>query len=171
MTDRAAFATAFDVPRETLALFDSYAALLSDWQGRMNLVGPSTLPAIWERHFTDSAQIMALATTGRSWLDIGAGAGFPGLVIALLDPDATETLVESVTKKCRFLAEAVEHLFFDIEPVAQKMRAFGWHTQEINGNDMVAIVSALTAARMGGELCGCRRRATVCRARAVESHH
>ncbi len=107
MTDRDAFAATFDVPRETLAQFDSYAALLTDWQSRMNLVGPSTLPAIWERHFTDSAQILALATMGRSWLDIGAGAGFPGLVVALLDPAATVVLVESIAKKCRFLAEAV----------------------------------------------------------------
>lgn len=103
MSDREAFATAFDVSRETLERFDAYAALLADWQTRMNLVGPSTLTTIWERHFTDSAQILALAGSGKSWLDIGAGAGFPGLVIALLDPGATLTLVESIAKKCRFL--------------------------------------------------------------------
>ena len=105
MTKRAAFAADFDVPRETLAAFDSYAALLNEWQSRMNLIGPSTLPVMWERHFSDSAQLLALAGTGHSWLDIGAGAGFPGIVIALLDPMAQLTLVESIAKKCRFLAE------------------------------------------------------------------
>lgn len=110
MSDREAFAVDFNVSRETLAQFDSYAALLTDWQTRMNLVGPSTLATIWQRHFTDSAQILAIAGEGRSWLDIGAGAGFPGLVTALLDPSARLTLVESIAKKCRFLDEVVREL-------------------------------------------------------------
>jgi 16S rRNA (guanine527-N7)-methyltransferase len=104
MTDREAFAAQFDVSRETLARFDRYAELLVEWQGRMNLVGPSTLPQLWERHFADSAQLLALAGRGKSWLDIGAGAGFPGLVIAILDPTAQITMVESIGKKCAFLA-------------------------------------------------------------------
>lgn len=107
---RDTFEARFDVPRGTMALFDIYAALLIDWQSRMNLVGPSTLPHIWDRHFTDSAQLLPLSGIGRSWLDVGAGAGFPGLVIALLDPQARLTLVESIAKKCRFLVEAVEKL-------------------------------------------------------------
>jgi 16S rRNA (guanine527-N7)-methyltransferase len=110
MTDRAAFEARFDVPRETMAQLDRYAALLTEWQDRMNLVGPSTLPHIWDRHFADSAQLLPIAGTGRSWLDIGAGAGFPGLVLAALDPTATFTLVESIAKKCRFLSEVVEQL-------------------------------------------------------------
>lgn len=108
MTAREAFAAQFDVPRETMAKFDRYAAMLVEWQERMNLVGPSTLPALWERHFADSAQLLDLAGHGRSWLDIGAGAGFPGLVIALRDPTAKLTLVESITKKCNFLNAVVE---------------------------------------------------------------
>jgi 16S rRNA (guanine527-N7)-methyltransferase len=104
---RESFAADFNVSRETLAQFDTYAALLTDWQTRMNLVGPSTLAAVWQRHFSDSAQILAIAGERRSWLDIGAGAGFPGLVIALLDPLARLTLVESIAKKCRFLDAVV----------------------------------------------------------------
>lgn len=102
---RAAFAAEFNVSRETLARLDRYAELLADWQTRMNLVGPSTLPHIWDRHFRDSAQLLPIAGTGKTWLDIGAGGGFPGLVIAILDPSARLTLVESITKKCRFLEE------------------------------------------------------------------
>jgi 16S rRNA (guanine527-N7)-methyltransferase len=100
---RAAFAAEFDVSRETMARLDRYAECLADWQTRMNLVGPSTLPHIWDRHFRDSAQLLPIAGTGQSWLDIGAGGGFPGLVIAILDPTARLVLVESITKKCRFL--------------------------------------------------------------------
>lgn len=110
MIDRDRFGAQFGVPRETLLQLDRYAELLADWQTRMNLVGPSTLPDVWDRHFADSAQLLALAGTGQSWLDIGAGAGFPGLVLAALDPSAHFTLVESITKKCRFLAEVCETL-------------------------------------------------------------
>jgi 16S rRNA (guanine527-N7)-methyltransferase len=110
MSGRDMFEARFNVPRETLEQLDTYAAMLADWQTRMNLVGPSTLPNVWDRHFTDSAQLLPLAGTGRSWLDIGAGAGFPGLVLAVLDPDAQLTLVESIAKKCRFLAEVVSTL-------------------------------------------------------------
>lgn len=106
MTQRADFAAAFDVSRETLCRFDQYAALLSEWQVLMNLVGPQTIPDVWHRHFFDSAQLLAIAGIGHSWLDIGAGAGFPGMVIAMLDQQAKVTLVESITKKCRFLAAA-----------------------------------------------------------------
>lgn len=107
MISRDDFAARFDVSRETLATLDLYAALLTDWQSRMNLVGPSTLPHLWDRHFADSAQLLSLAGTGTTWLDIGTGAGFPGLVLAILDPTAKLTLVESITKKCRFLLEVV----------------------------------------------------------------
>ncbi len=112
MTDtgdqRSAFAAEFDVSRETLAKLDRYAELLTEWQQRMNLVGPSTLPNIWDRHFRDSAQLLPIAGTGKRWLDIGAGAGFPGLIIAILDPESNINLVESITKKCSFL-DTVAH--------------------------------------------------------------
>ena len=110
MIGREAFQDAFDVSRGTMAQFDAYAALLVEWQGRMNLVGPSTLPLVWHRHFADSAQLLPPVGGGKSWLDIGAGAGFPGIVVALLDPGARMTLVESIAKKCRFLAEVVDAL-------------------------------------------------------------
>jgi 16S rRNA (guanine527-N7)-methyltransferase len=97
--DRDAFAAQFDVSRETLADLDRYAALLGEWQTRMNLVGPSTLPQLWQRHFADSAQLLGLSGVGRSWLDIGTGAGFPGLVLAILDPLAKLTLVESIATR------------------------------------------------------------------------
>lgn len=110
MNDRNDFERAWNVPRETMAAFDLYAAMLEDWQTRMNLVGPSTLPMLWGRHFADSAQLLPLAGSDKRWLDIGAGAGFPGLVIALLDPGAHVTMVESIAKKCRFLEAVVEAL-------------------------------------------------------------
>jgi 16S rRNA (guanine527-N7)-methyltransferase len=78
------FAAVFDVSRETLDRLATYEALLRQWQKAVNLVAPSTLDAIWHRHFADSAQIVRLAPHARSWTDLGSGAGFPGLVVAIL---------------------------------------------------------------------------------------
>ena len=116
------FAEAFKVPRETIHRLTRYAELLSHWQGRTNLVAPSTLPALWSRHFTDSAQLRALAPKARLWLDLGSGAGFPGLVVAILEAgrlDFRMHLVESNRKKCAFLAEVARQTktAVDIHPM------------------------------------------------------
>jgi 16S rRNA (guanine527-N7)-methyltransferase len=84
ITGPADFAAAFDVSRETIERLETYAALLRQWQKVVNLVAPGTLDAVWHRHFADSAQILRLAPEARSWVDLGSGAGFPGLVIAIL---------------------------------------------------------------------------------------
>lgn len=103
---RAAFQAAADVSRETMARFDAYAALLARWQARINLVGPSTLADVWTRHFLDSAQLLPLLPPdARTLVDLGSGAGFPGLVLAILGvPDVH--LIESDGRKAAFLAEA-----------------------------------------------------------------
>ena len=83
--------------------------LLLSWQSRMNLIAPSTIPQIWTRHIADSLQLLDLAPDARSWVDLGSGAGFPGMVIAcaLADqPGAAVHLIESTTKKANFLQEA-----------------------------------------------------------------
>jgi 16S rRNA (guanine527-N7)-methyltransferase len=102
------FAEAFKVPRETIHRLSRYAELLTHWQKSINLVSPKTLPEMWSRHFADSAQLRKLAPDARLWLDLGSGAGFPGLVVAILQaqvPDFRMSLVESSGKKCAFLAE------------------------------------------------------------------
>jgi len=104
------FAEAFKVPRETIHRLICYAGLLSEWQARHNLVSAASLGAVWDRHFADSAQILRLAPEADIWLDLGAGAGFPGLVIAILQANHANFrmhLVESTGKKCAFLAEVV----------------------------------------------------------------
>jgi 16S rRNA (guanine527-N7)-methyltransferase len=113
VTDAPSFAEAFGVSRETAAKFESYAVLLKQWQKAVQLVAPSTLDFVWSRHFADSAQIMGLAPPGaRTWLDLGSGAGFPGLVVALMAGDPSSpapglrvTLLESDSRKAAFLRE------------------------------------------------------------------
>jgi 16S rRNA (guanine527-N7)-methyltransferase len=78
------FQAAFHVSRETCARLATYEDLLGQWQRAVNLVGPSTLNDIWHRHFADSAQLAALVPAPRAWVDLGSGAGFPGLVVAIL---------------------------------------------------------------------------------------
>lgn len=102
------FAEVFKVPRETIHRLELYADLLKDWQSRMNLVSDKTLDHIWDRHFADSAQLLKLAPDATVWLDLGSGAGFPGLVIAILKANQASfrmNLVEATGKKCAFLAE------------------------------------------------------------------
>jgi len=90
----------------TMARLAAYAELLVKWQARINLVGPDTLPTLWRRHMLDSAQLLPLLPPGaRRLVDLGSGAGFPGLVLAIMGaPDVH--LVESDARKAAFLREA-----------------------------------------------------------------
>lgn len=93
------------VSRETVERLRHYESLLKKWQRAINLVGPATLDAAWERHFVDSAQIAALVPPDAKTLyDLGSGAGFPGLVLAMLRPELEITLIESDHKKAAFLS-------------------------------------------------------------------
>jgi 16S rRNA (guanine527-N7)-methyltransferase len=79
------FAALFGASREAVERLVLYEKLLRQWQKAVNLVAPGTLGAVWHRHFADSAQLVPLAPPGtRSWIDLGSGAGFPGLVVAIL---------------------------------------------------------------------------------------
>jgi 16S rRNA (guanine527-N7)-methyltransferase len=104
--DPGGFAAATGVSRETLARLEAYAELLRRWSARINLVAASTLGDLWRRHFLDSAQLYPLIPAGaHSLMDLGSGAGFPGLVLAILGVKGVE-LVEADARKCAFLREA-----------------------------------------------------------------
>lgn len=98
------FAAALSVSRETLERLQAYADLLVKWQAKINLVGPATIPDLWRRHLLDSAQMAAHLPEGPV-LDLGSGAGFPGLVLAIMTGQPVH-LVESDARKCAFLREA-----------------------------------------------------------------
>lgn len=100
------FQKAIGVSRETLDRLRAYADLLVKWQARINLIGPETIPNLWLRHFLDSAQVFPLLPQDTHRLvDMGSGAGFPGLVLAIMGvPDVH--LIESDQRKGAFLREA-----------------------------------------------------------------
>lgn len=100
------FAAQTGVSRETLARLQAHAELLAQWSARINLVASSTLADPWRRHFLDSAQLYPLIPAAAdSLIDFGSGAGFPGLVLAIMGMKGVE-LVESDGRKCAFLREA-----------------------------------------------------------------
>ncbi len=78
---------ALDVPHETLARLDRFVGYLSQENERQNLVSRASLEHVWSRHILDSAQLLRFVPPdARSWLDLGTGAGFPGLIAAALHP-------------------------------------------------------------------------------------
>ncbi|HEY4032121.1 MAG TPA: 16S rRNA (guanine(527)-N(7))-methyltransferase RsmG [Caulobacteraceae bacterium] len=114
----AAFQEAIGASDVQRADVEAYLALLTEWNRKMNLVGPSALAEFWPRHAYDSAQLLRFAPEARAWADLGAGAGFPGLVLAILlkgQPGAKIHLVESMAKRCRFLAEVAAQLALPVE--------------------------------------------------------
>jgi 16S rRNA (guanine527-N7)-methyltransferase len=113
MDDRGRALALKPVSRETSDRLDRFVEFLLPWTERTNLIARSTIPTIWTRHIADSLQLLALAPDAKTWIDLGSGAGFPGLVIACALAEragVTVHLVESQGKKANFLREAVKHL-------------------------------------------------------------
>ena len=102
------------VSRETMAKLDAFVNLLRDENERQNLVSRGTLDQLWLRHIADSAQLLRFAPAGASWVDLGTGAGFPGLIAAALH-DGPVTLVEERRLRAEFLRRAAEAMDLRIE--------------------------------------------------------
>ena len=103
-----------------------YVDLVRKWQPVKNLVAPSTLPDIWKRHVADGAQAFAALPAARRWLDIGSGAGFPGLVTAILLADvegASVTLVESNGRKAAFLQTVARELKLPATIISERIES------------------------------------------------
>lgn len=105
----------FHVKHEAIADLQRFHEILAAQNEVMNLVGPATLPDYWSRHVLDSAQLLDHRPDARTWADLGAGAGFPGLILSILLKHSDGApphvhLVESLTKRCRFLQAVVDDL-------------------------------------------------------------
>ena len=122
------FVKSLNVSRETLNGFYEYETLLSKWNEKINLVSKNTLVDIWERHFLDSGQIIKhVEVSGKRWVDVGSGAGFPGLVVALLlrdrKIDCDLVVVEKNPKKVFFLNEVIRKLNLSVGVINENINA------------------------------------------------
>lgn len=135
-------ALGLDLARATLDDLHAYRDLLSTWNGRMNLVGPSAMAQFWTRHVADSAQLLSLAPGATTFADLGTGAGLPGVVLAILlkgRAGAQVHLVESLAKRCAFLREVVSTLA--IPAVVHHVRA-----EDLKPAPAVEVVTARAVA-------------------------
>jgi 16S rRNA (guanine527-N7)-methyltransferase len=95
---------------DVLRRLDRLAEIVERESQRQNLISRSTLPMIWSRHIVDSLQLIRYAPDGGTWLDIGTGAGFPGLVVAVAEPERDVVLVEPRRLRAEYLQTAVQEL-------------------------------------------------------------
>ncbi|MEZ5921808.1 MAG: 16S rRNA (guanine(527)-N(7))-methyltransferase RsmG [Parvularculaceae bacterium] len=121
------FAAEFGASREVMDRLAAYDAALLDWSSRMNLIARSTIEDRWARHYRDSAQLFELLPAGaKSLVDLGSGAGFPGLVLAAMGAEKglKTTLIESTGKKAAFLRAAAEAMSItNLEVVPQRIES------------------------------------------------
>src|SRR5437763_11024006 len=126
--DRANALEMVPVSRETAAKLDVFVDHLLRVAPHLNLIARSTLPNVWTRHVADSLQLLQLAPDANCWIDLGSGAGFPGLVIACALAGRTGAavhLVESIGKKAAFLREAAQELQLPATIHAVRIEDFG----------------------------------------------
>jgi 16S rRNA (guanine527-N7)-methyltransferase len=115
-----------NVSRETMAALHVFSDLVLKWTPSINLIGAATKSTIWDRHIVDSAQIFQHAPANfTTWVDIGSGGGFPGIVAAILGqqfaPEAKFILIESDQRKAMFLRTAIRELALNATVVADRI--------------------------------------------------
>ena len=111
--EQQAFRARSNASAEQIADLEAFRLRLVEANAVMNLVGPDSVPDFWNRHVWDSAQLLDLAPDAKTWADLGAGAGFPGLVLSIMlkgRDGAHVWLIDSLAKRCRFLQEVVDAL-------------------------------------------------------------
>ncbi len=128
----------FDVPRETWDRLEHFLAILAEEMQRQNLISKSSADRVWERHVVDSAQLLLHAPKGagdKIWMDLGTGAGFPGIIIAILG-DYKVQMVESRTRRIAFLESVVAKL-----GLAEKALVLGDRLENVESHS-VDVISA-----------------------------
>lgn len=120
------FIETYNVSRETYELLKAYEASLADWQKKFNLVSNASLPDSWNRHFLDSAQLFQyIPEQAKTLLDFGSGAGFPGMVLAIMAAEKTPylkvKLIESTGKKTLYLNEVKKIVGVNVEIINDRV--------------------------------------------------
>lgn len=124
----------FDVSRETFERLQTYHDLLIDWSRTHNLIGPRERDQLWTRHIADCLQIWPMVEGSERILDIGSGAGLPGLVLACAAADTGKTqliLVEPNGKRCAFLRHVTHKLKLPVRILNDKIENVSRETVEV----------------------------------------
>lgn len=124
----------FDVSRETYDRLATYHDLLLKWSKTHNLIGPKEHEHIWDRHILDSLQIWPLVSDAKNLIDIGTGAGLPGLVIACFAAERGSPeclLVEANTKRCAFLRHVSHTLGLPVTVVNDRIENVSRETVDV----------------------------------------
>lgn len=126
-----------NVSRETMERLEAFVRLVEKWTVKINLISKASIPHIWDRHIRDSVQVFDIAPPCQSWLDLGSGGGFPGIVVAIIaaerTPQAKVTLVESDQRKCAFLRNAIRELSLNGAVISERIE-----TLEPQGADVIS---------------------------------
>lgn len=135
-----------NVSRETEQKLQDFTALVLRWNDTINLISKQSMPNVWHRHILDSAQIFPHAIQNGPWLDLGSGAGFPGIVMAIMGARQM-TLVESDQRKAAFLREAGRVLDLDITVVSKRIEALApQHAGIITARALASLTQLLSHA-------------------------
>lgn len=117
----------WNVSRETYERLTAYHDLVLKWSPKINLISKSSIPDLWERHIWDSAQVVDIAPKTGSWVDIGSGGGFPGIVAAIFSKESTPervvTMIESDHRKAAFLRTVVRELRLNAQVLVKRVEA------------------------------------------------
>jgi 16S rRNA (guanine527-N7)-methyltransferase len=138
-------------PAEARELFDSalplaqrYAELLADAGVERGLVGPHEVSRLWERHLLNCAVVAEIIERDKHVVDVGSGAGLPGIVLAIVRPDLTVTLLEPLQRRVTFLSECVAELGLADRVTVHRARA-----EEVKGKLSADVVTARAVAPLG----------------------
>jgi 16S rRNA (guanine527-N7)-methyltransferase len=144
-------------PPEALAIFGSavdaaaeYARLLATEGTVRGLIGPREVPRLWERHLLNSAAIASLVPAGVRVVDVGSGAGLPGIPLALARPDLTVTLLEPLARRVAFLTECVDRLGLERVTVVRGRAEEGPVRRDLGGADVVTARAVAPLDKLAG---------------------
>ncbi len=142
--ERSAVLSRNAVSRETVERLDAYVTLLRTWQARINLIAPSTVPEIWTRHIEDGLVLGEKAKAVSRWVDLGSGAGLPGIVLGILMAEregGSVHLIESNDKKAAFLRTAARELNLPVTVHAERIEGCGGVLAAADGISARALAS------------------------------